>query len=366
MAEVWLRWCPRCSAEIGANQHFCAKCGLNIATHLAEGNKQLTSGQVPQTLPPSHVDQSPPSQSEPAPVSQPIKKRRIGRMGFVLILLLILVLVGTGGYFSLLNFHMVQPDVTTTTIGASVTYAGVEMTVLNVEQSQSLMDDPHTSHAGMVRLDIQVQNKTTGLVNLIYNKIIWLLLPDRKLILPTYIKANGSLAPGSTQMGFVDFAVPSNIHVNQLTLRLGAADEAQMDIPLKEHANLSAYLPKTTKLSQKMQYQGLNWTLVSATSQLSLDSQQASKGVRYLTIGLTVDNPLSQMVIIGSAYDYMRLNIGNLTMLPKQATVPISFKAGASGQTGTVAFLAPQDATAFTFILLSQSGFDQATVDFNI
>lgn len=370
MAEVWFRWCPRCGAEIGVNQHFCAKCGLNIATYLAESDKQSASGQAIQALQPPRIDQQfsspPPSQSGPLLASQPIKRRGVSRMGLVLILLLILAVLGTGGYFSLLSFYIVQPDVTTTAIGASVTYADIDLTVLNVEQSRSFVDDPHTSTSGMVRLGIQAQNKTTVLVNLIYTNIVWLLLPDKKLISPTYVKANSSIASGSTQMGIVDFAVPSNIKVSQLTLRLGAADEAQMDIPLREHANLSAYLPKTTNLSQKIQYQGLDWTLASVTSQLSIDGQQASKGMRYLTIGLTVDNALSQTVITGSAYDYMRMKAGNLMVVPKHIALPISFKAGTSGQTGTATFLVPQDATAFTFILLSQSGFDQATADFKL
>src|SRR5207249_6181089 len=118
---------------------------------------------------------------------------------------------------------------------------------------------------------------------------------------------------------------------NQLTLRLGASNEAQMDIPLTVHANLSKYAPKTVKLSGTVSYMGLNWTLVNAIRQFSIVGQQASKNMVYLVLALKVDNILSQKAIVGSAYNYIRLQAGNARFAPKDTTLPVAFDTGATG-----------------------------------
>ncbi|MBV9615248.1 MAG: hypothetical protein JO031_07320 [Ktedonobacteraceae bacterium] len=170
------------------------------------------------------------------------------------------------------------------------------------------------------------------------------------------------------QTSIVDFAVPIDTKVNQLILRLGAPDEAQLDIPFTQEANLTQYAPKMIKLNGTFQYLGLNWSLVSATTQLSIDGKQASKGMHYVTVALNVSNTLSQTAISGSPYDYIRLKAGNTTASPVNTTLPVSFAAGANGKTGTATFLVPQNANELTLILLAQpqSGFDQATENFQL
>src|SRR2546429_432429 len=81
-----------------------------------------------------------------------------------------------------------------------------------------------------------------------------LLVPGNKSVPPTYVKATAGIAPGVTQTSMLDFAVPTDLKISQLTLRLGTATEAQVDIPLTGHANLSAYQPKTTKLNAPLLY----------------------------------------------------------------------------------------------------------------
>ncbi|MDQ2888672.1 MAG: hypothetical protein M3Y39_21635, partial [Chloroflexota bacterium] len=156
---------------------------------------------------------------------------------------------------------------------------------------------------------------------------------------------------------------------NLCVLRLGAPDEAQLDIPLTPGANMSRYAPTTSRITgATFQYLGLNWSLVSATSQLSIDGKQASKGMHYVSVTLIVNNTLSQTAIPGSAFAYMRLKTGSTTATPVETTLPVSFDAGANGKTGTVTFLVPQNATTYTLILLAQpqSGFDQVTQDFRL
>jgi hypothetical protein len=322
----------------------------------------------------------PPGYAAPAAEAiRPGRKRGLGRRSLILILVLVLALLGTAGYVGATypglhlggpasNIPASQPAITTATINATVTYAGVAITVLDAQQSQSFIDDPHTGTSGMVRVYLQEHNNATVPVNLMYTTIASLVLPDGKTVAPAYVKANESIAPGATQPGMLDFAVPASLKVDQLTLRLGAASEAQIDIPLTGHADLSQYAPKTVPLNGKAQYLGLDWTLVSATTQLSLDGQQASKGMRYVILTLKVNNTLSQTAIAGSPYDYMRLKAGDTTATPKDTTLPVSFDAGANGKTGTVTFLAPQDVTTLTLMMIpqNQGGFDQGTIDFQL
>ena len=188
------------------------------------------------------------------------------------------------------------------------------------------------------------------------------------MLQPTYAKAIVGIAPSVTQNSFVDFAVPASYKVSQLTLRLGAKNEAQMDVPLTGNANLSKYAPTSVKPDGQLQYFGLNWTLVNATAQYSIPGQQARTGMRYIVVTLSVDNTLSQEAITGSPYTYIRLQSGNSSFTPVDTTLPVSFATGVTGKSGTVTFLVPQKSTAFTLVLVpqNQSGATQATTTFQL
>lgn len=297
-------------------------------------------------------------------------------MGCALICLLLLVLLGVGGYIGVaaMGIHLpgfgsgnaTQPSVTSTPINTTVTYAGVELTILSVQQSQSFIDDPNTVSTGMVRLVIQERNTTSLKVSWLYADSARLLLPDKAIVTPTFARANAGIAPAATQQSIVDFAIPGNDRITQLTLRLGAANEAQMDIPLTGHADLSKYSSKSIQPDGKMIYLGLNWTMVKATEQLSIPGKQASKGKTFIIVTLQVDNTLSQQAIPGSPYDYARLKTGNTTAAPTFTDLPVSFDSGETGKTGTITFLLPQDSTAFTLIFLPQSGAVQSSTNFQI
>jgi hypothetical protein len=300
-------------------------------------------------------------------------------MGCILLVLVLLVLLGAGSYlvFSLLSTRGTglgiggtnsQSPITTTQVHETVTYAGVEVSVLNAQQSQNFLNDPNSATDGMLRLNLQEHNPTTAKISWLYYDIAQLVLPGGKTVTPTYAKATVGIAPGATQNSYVDFAVPATDKVSQLTLRLGATNEAQMDIPLTGNANLSKYAPTSVKPDGQLQYFGLNWTLVSATAQYSITGQQASKGMRYIVVTLSVDNPLSQVAITGSPFTYIRLQSGNSNFTPVDTTLPVSFDTRVTGKSGTVTFLVPQKSTAFTLALVpqNQNGATQATTDFHL
>jgi len=150
---------------------------------------------------------------------------------------------------------------------------------------------------------------------------------------------------------------------------VGTPTENQMDIPLSPNANLSKYQPKTVNPNAKFQYAGLNWTVSTATASLSDNATQAEKGMQYVVVTLSVDNPTSNDF---NAYwgDYIRLKSGSVTSSPSaDTTFPTGFPAGSAGTTGSVIFLMPQDSTSFTLIMLAQNSsppISQATVNFKI
>jgi len=314
--------------------------------------------------------QQPPDQrasefSSPAPSG----KRKIGRVGFISLLVALLLLLVALGYVALQVLGVGRPaqaPITTTDMNTAVTYASTNLTVINVQQSHNFLDDPHTVSDGMLRLHIQARNTSKQSVALPYKNIAHLVLPNGKEIVPVYVSGNPTVAAGATQTNDVDFALPTNEKVNQLRVRLGAANEAQLDVPLTGHADVSMYATKTVKLTKELLYFNMSWTLVNASSQLSFNGQQASKGMRYVTITFNISNPLMETVIPGSPYVYMHLKAGNNETNPVSADVPVSFEAGESNKVGVATFQVPQEGSNLTLTLGAESstGFDATTAIF--
>jgi len=313
------------------------------------------------------------------PTEQPVSPAKIRSKKPVLIALVLLVLlvlggVGYVGYTSFAHRAPTQTPITTTTIhSTAISYAGVDVTILSVQRSQTFLDDPNVTSDGsaqtstaMVRLNLQAQNTLTTPVNMLYDKIARLVLPGGKIVNPIYVKAIPTIAPGTTQPAKIDFVVPAASKTDQLVLQLGANNEAQLDIPLTTNADISQYGPKTEQMSGQVVYQGLNWSLVNATTQLSVDGQQASSGMHFVTVTLKVDNTLQQPAITGSPYDYLRLKAGNVTVSPLDSTLPLMFAEGETGKTGTVTFMVPQNATSFTLLFQQTGGFDAQTLTFQL
>jgi hypothetical protein len=403
MTQVLPRYCPRCGAPIITSSGTCRTCGLPMVAvlsrdqqkppeetfhnpdHLQEIDQEVTQqdnqldtiptlqlGQPDNSATGTHPFKEGGKQNYPS--SAPNKKS-IGRRGLMLLLAALLLLLAAIAYASagflgvaLPGFVVIQPTVTTTAINSSVPYAGIDVTIVNVQQSQSFINDPNTSTNGMVRLNLREHNQTETKVLWSYATIARLILPDKSLVSPTYVKSVVSVAPGASQTSVVDFAVPANVSVSHLTFVLGATNEAQMLLPLMQNANLSKYQSGTINLNGQMQYFGLNWTLTSATSSLSIQGQQAAKGMRYITVNLKVENTLSQVAITGSPYEYMRLRYGNRTALPEYATIPVAFNVGVADVTGSVSFQVPQNTKSFTLVLEPQKGDsgDQGSTDFQM
>jgi hypothetical protein len=219
-----------------------------------------------------------------------------------------------------------------------------------------------------VRLNLQEQNTTTVPISWNYTASARLVGAGKSPLAPTYVKSKTSIAPGATQTSVVDFAVPNGGNLSKILFQLGTDQEAQMQIPLTGQANLSPYQPQTTKQNGTAVYFGLNWTLTGATTSMSMPGQQASNGMEYVTLNLSVDNTLSQTAISGSPFDYLNVKAGNQTGKLVATTLPVSFASGATGKTGTATFLIPQKSGACTLQFVSQDsgGKTEASIDFKL
>ncbi len=313
------------------------------------------------------------------PVSSPpsgMRKRQTaiaGRLVIVIGLLLLLVMLGVIVYLSVAPMgwpfgRPAQAQITTATLYTAVTYAGLTVTVQDAQLANSFADDQVTSALHVVRIHLQIQNTAAIPSNFMYMNVMQLVLPQGQTVLPTYVRGRIGIPVATTLSSVVDFPLVSATPLSQLLLRLGARNEVQLDIPLAAHADLNQYAPKTKQVNEPLQYFGLNWTVVSVTSQLSFADQQAPNTMRYIVIQMSVDNTLSQVAIPGSAYDYIQLTYGKNVVTPIQTTLPVAFATGITGQMGTVTFLVPQNISTIVLTLAAQqqSGFDSAVTNIQL
>ncbi|GHO50010.1 zinc ribbon domain-containing protein [Ktedonospora formicarum] len=391
-------YCPNCGAGTSTASRYCPRCGEDLLARQSALDSNVQTQDRATPLPvapfsPMTPPASPRPTSEPGfapahppqggmPGYQPVQpatppppsRRARGGLGKIfLIIVLVLAFLSSGGYiaYALLSGNATQPQITSRTLNTTVKYAGIDVTITQLEQATSFTDDPHSSSDGMLRIHLQAENKTSVPTNMVYSEITRLVLPGGKIVTPTYVNGNAGLAAGKSHSDYVDFAVASNTNLDKLALRLGGPKDAQMDLPLSTRADLSEYQPHSTKigkpLESKTSFYGLNWTLDSANTQWCIDGKQAEKGMRFVVVNLTVASTLEQTAIPGSPFDYARLKAGGTTATPSQSTLPVSFEKGKSTQ-GTITFQVPQNQTSLTLSLEpgANSGFDSAQVTFTL
>ncbi len=297
-------------------------------------------------------------------------RRRRNIIGVLAAIIVILVLLGVASYLLLPGLTnkvtpITQPPIKRSNIDTTANYAGVDVTIVNVQQTQHFINSADSNADGVVRLAVRAHNASDQAVNFDYHTLAHLLLPNGKEESPILVSASPVIAANATQAGTVDFAVPTSMNVGQLVFRLGDASKVQIDIPLNGQANLSRYQPQSSNMSQQVSYLGLNWMVSQITTQNNLNDQQANKGTRYITVTINVSNTVAQTVIVGSPYDYLTLQVGGKTLTPVYSTLPTSFDADATNVSGTVTFLVAQTAGkgTLTWSSSSASGFNQASTD---
>lgn len=295
------------------------------------------------------------------------RRQSSGCCGCLVLLVILLIFVGIPGYIAYKNAApqiqrqlqtsnettpTSQPAITTVNINQTVTYASVDLTLVTAQQSSAFLDDPSTVTNGMIRVNIKESNNSKGNPNYLYSDIAKILLPNQNSVALTNAQQAISPTNGVTRTNWLDFAVPSGTHLDQLTLLLGTSQTVQMRVPLTGKANLSAFQAKTINPNKPISYAGLNWTLKSATLTMSADDKQADTGMRYVVLSFTADNPTSASVVIGFANEYMRMKAGSTVSPALSTTLPLSIDAQTNGVSGTATFLVPENTTSFTLVLL--------------
>jgi zinc ribbon protein len=261
-----------------------------------------------------------------------------------------------------------QPPITTAQINQAVNFYGVDITIVNVQQSKTFLDDNFSSKTGMVRLNLKEDNKGTATARYLYSDEARLILPDKTSVPPSNEQEYGGPDGGISRANWLDFPVPESVQISQITLQLGSDTKAQESIPLTGKASLAQYQPKTAQLSVVTHYAGLTWTITSSTVSLGFKGQQADKGMQYVNVTLKVDNPTSQ-TFRGYYGDYLRLKSGDTTSAPTgDSTLPLGFDAGSSGTSGNVIFIMPSGSTSYTLIYLANTynNYAQTTANFQV
>jgi len=265
-----------------------------------------------------------------------------------------------------------QPPITTEQINQTVPYAGVDITIVSAQKSQAFLDDNNSSTNGMLRLNLK-ESSTTGRGSFFYGDVARLILPDKSIVAPVNEHQLDSPGAGVTRTNWLDFPVPASIQIGLLTFQLGKDTEAQVRVPLTGKADVMQYQPKTAQLNVSTHYEGLTWTIISATVSLSDGGKQADKGMHYVMVTMKMDNPTSSDF---NAYwgDYIRLQSGGTTSAPEVDSIsdsfPLGIPAGSAGKTGSLMFLLPDSSTSNTLILLGRPNFNppinQATANFQV
>ena len=418
MAQTPGRSCPNCGGPIAAGQRFCTNCGTVLeAPPPSQYGGMQQQNYPPAQQPPPYVQ--PPQQ--PLPYMQPPQQkqspiaeafgalgllfllRRSGLRGYVprrkssgccgclVLLVILLVVLGLPGYFAFRNrIPALQNTInsvssgntggilatpplaspTTTQLNETVNYAGVDITILNVQQASSFSDDNNSSTNELVRLNLN-EKAGSAVGTFLYGDVTRLVLPDQTTIVPSRAQNDISPTQGTTRTNWIDFTVATNTKIDQLTLLLGTDKEAQMSVPLSSGANLSAYQLKTASPNTSIQYAGLAWTVTSVTLAWNYSGHQADKGMRYVVVQFRIDNPTSNQFTSGFPEDYMRLKSGGATSAPAgNTTLPLTVAANSSGATGVVAFQVPEGVTSYTLILLGKPNLSppisQSTTNFQV
>ena len=406
--------CSRCGTPVPANMRFCSNCGASTDagsdqftnySHSGEGSSltpppppdsSLRAPQPPTMYPqqeqqvyrpssPGPQGYQPPLQNaQPLPAYAKTQKNSsrsvLGKIGcgVGVAILLILLVLGAAGYFGykLLTSAASSVPTSTTTgtgstattgtgstpsvplttaqINAQITYSSTDLTILNAQEASSFSDDPGGSTPVLVRLNVKEHNPTTGTVYLSYGDNFRLILSDGTSVAPGNEHDSGGIDQTVTRANWIDFPLSSSVDLSKLTLRLGAANQAQMDVALTGNADLSKYQLKTISPNTSFQYAGLKWTLTTVTSSFSADGKQADSGMRYIVVTLKVNNPTSNTYYY-SINDYGRLQSGNITNPPTNTTLDSSIAAGTTGAAGTITFLMPQNGGSFTLMMLART-----------
>lgn len=252
------------------------------------------------------------------------------------------------------------PAITTYNVGRSGTYAGLSFTVLNVQYATTFPDDPIQTGPALVRVNLQVANKSTDSVAVMYYDVVRLMVPGVKAIAPTNVNLSTGPKPGASEVGWLDFPVSKEVQLSTLKLLLGSQllNESLLIIPFSGPYDANHFAAKTYPQTLTIWYNFsgniLVYHLKSVNVLYAYRGTQAAVGQQFYVFNFTVDNSNGVTVSPGFGFDYIRLIINGYNTPPIDNSLPHDFKAGAQGVTGRVVYKGPAGLNRLDFAFLVQ------------
>jgi hypothetical protein len=287
------------------------------------------------------------------------------------LLLLGVILLGVIGYYAWGWVQAIQAPltakatpipVTTLKVQRTAPYAGLMITLVSAQYAVSFSDDDIRSGAGVVRLNMQIANKTSDAIQITYYDAARLLIPKLPPVAPTNVHLSVGPKPGASESGWIDFALAKEVKLDTLALQMGstALNESLVTFPLTGSFNPAIYADRISQQSVSFNYYfsyyALTYHVTSVEIRFAYKGVQCKGGQRFYIFNFQVDNNNSVDVSTGYGYDYVRLVVSGYPRPPFDNTLPYTFKAGAKGIVGRVAFSGPPGMTTVTVGFLSQNG----------
>ncbi|HXL36037.1 MAG TPA: hypothetical protein VN954_02415 [Ktedonobacteraceae bacterium] len=253
-----------------------------------------------------------------------------------------------------------QPPITTFDVGRTGTYAELSFTVLNAQYTTTFPNDTIQVGGALVRVNLQVKNKSTDRVSVIYYDVAHLLVRGKKPIAPTNVSLSTGPKPGASEIGWIDFPVSKGVQLSTLKLQLGSLslNEAPLIIPFRGPYDPNHFAGKTYPQTLTIWYHFKGYTLVYHLTSVNVlyayRGSQAAKGQQFYVLNFSVDNNNGVMVSPGFGFDYIRLIIYGYNTPPIDNSLPHDFKAGAQGVVGRVVYKGPEGLTRLSFAFLIQ------------
>jgi hypothetical protein len=254
------------------------------------------------------------------------------------------------------------PIIATLNVQRSSLYAGLEMTIKNVQSAQTFTDDTVPTPSKVVRLNMRVVNPTNHQIAVLYYEIARLQAPHMQPIAPLNVHLSATMQPGKEDSGWIDFPFSDHLQLDALTLQLGssALHETMVLIPLKAAFDPKHFVTKSTPQSLTISYNFngslLSYHLKSVDVAYAYQGKQAKAGQQFYVLHFLVDNSNGVDVTPGLSYDYIRLVVQGYSQPPLDSTLPATFKHATHGIGGSVVFAAPAGMKTLTVGFRSQFG----------
>jgi hypothetical protein len=257
-------------------------------------------------------------------------------------------------------------SVITLNVQRTASYAGLAYTVINAQYATSFSDDNIQAGVAIVRLNMQVANRSSDAISVIYYDIARLLAPKLAPIIPTNVYLSNGPKPGTSEMGWIDFSVPAELQLSTLQLQLGSAPfgETLVTIPFTGKFDGNRYKDRSVPQSLDINYyfphnapEMLVYHLLDVDVRYAYKGTQVKAGQQYYVLNFRVDNPNADKVSPGFGFDYIRISFnGGPIQPPIDNTLPYGFDARAKGVSGRVVFIGPIGLTSLTLDFLVQYG----------